>query len=385
MRQTSPQQYKAAGHELEIAPAVLNNAAAAMQRIASINSQLFPLLTLKHLSIESDVSYGFLRKTVAREAGRYRHIYLRKKVPGRKNVRMVSIPEGRLLRCQKWISENILRFGAPHQASYAYHPGSNPVFAARAHTEAKWLIKVDIQDFFHAISEHQVYRAFRSLGYARLMSFELARLCTMPCERLEPDTADVKYLEATITHYYSPYVGILPQGAPTSPMLSNLVMKELDAKLAKLADDNAMNFSRYADDIVFSCKDARPSQSVNRVKRLILKALNDEGFRPNLRKTKVRGPGTRKVVLGILVDGKQPRLPREYKDKIRQHLHYLTHPDFGPAGHASARKTSVSRIYHHVFGLICWAKAVEPSFGEEALRSFNAVNWPPISKPKFYS
>ncbi len=384
MRQRSPQQYKAAGHELEIDPAVLNNAAAAMQRITSINPLLFPLLTLKHLSVESGVSYGFLRKTVARETGRYHHIYLRKKVPGRKNVRMISIPEPRLLTCQKWVSENILRFGAPHHASYAYHPGSNPVFAARVHTEAKWLIKVDIQDFFHAISEHQVYKVFRSLGYSRLVSFELTRLCTMPCERRERDLANEKYMGATIEHYNSPYVGILPQGAPTSPMLSNLVMKKLDAKLTKIADDNGMSFTRYADDIVFSCKEALPRQPVNRVKRLILKALNDEGFKPNLRKTKLRGPGTRKVVLGILVDGKQPRLPREYKDKIRQHLHYLTHPDFGPANHASTRKTSVSRIYHHVFGLICWAKAVEPSFGEESLRTFNSVNWPPISKPKFY-
>ena len=297
---------------------------------------------------------------------------------------MISIPEGRLFRCQKWISENILRFGAPHRASYAYHPGSNPVFAARAHTEAKWLIKVDIQDFFHAISENQVYKVFRSLGYARLVSFELARLCTMPCERREPDMADEKYLGATIEHYYTPYVGILPQGAPTSPMLSNLVMKELDAKLTKLAEDNSMSFTRYADDIVFSCKDARARQSVNRVKSLILKALNDEGFKPNLRKTKVRGPGTRKVVLGVLVDGKQPRLPHEYKDKIRQHLHYLTHPDFGPANHAASRNTSISRIYHHVFGLICWAKAVEPSFGREATELFNSVRWPPISKPRFY-
>ena len=141
MRQTSPQQYKAAGHELEVDPSVLNNAAAAMQRIASVNSQLFPLLTLKHLSVETCVSYGFLRKAVAREAGRYRHIYLRKKVPGRKNVRMISIPESRLLICQKWISENIIKFGSPHQDSYAYHPGSNPVFAARIHTKSKWLIK----------------------------------------------------------------------------------------------------------------------------------------------------------------------------------------------------------------------------------------------------
>lgn len=356
-----------------------------MQRIAAVDSRLFPLLTLKHLSVETGVSYGFLRKSVAREAGRYRHFYLRKKVPGRTNVRMISVPEPRIHACQKWISENILSFGKPHPDSYAYHPNSNPVFAAQVHTEAKWLIKVDIQDFFHAISEHQVYRVFRSLGYSRLLAFEMARLCTMPCERRESDTASDRYLGSTIQQYHSPHVGILPQGAPSSPMLSNLVMRGLDTMLAQLARDNGMRFTRYADDIVFSCSDARNWKSINRVKRSILKILNDGGFRPNLRKTAIRGPGMRKIVLGILVDGKTPRLSREYKDNLRLHLHYLTHKDFGPASHASARKTSISRIYHHVFGLICWARAVEPEFGEKSLITFNSVQWPPISKPKFYS
>ena len=168
-------------------------------------------------------------------------------------------------------------------------------------------------------------------------------------------------------------------------MLSNLVMRQIDESLEKLAAASKMRVSRYADDIVFSCKDKRELNDINRIKRKILTILNNGGFRPNLRKTVVRGPGSRMIVLGILVDSAQPRLAREYIDMIRMHLWYLTHPNFGPASHAAARKTSITKIYHHVFGLICWARAVEPHFGEKALKQFNTVNWPPIAKPAFYT
>ena len=84
------------------------------------------------------------------------------------------------------------------------------------------------------------------------------------------------------------------------------------------------------------------------------------------------------LFLGMLVDGNEPRLTSEYKDMIRFHLHYLTHADFGPSRHATARKTSVSGIFHHVRGLIAWAEIVEPDFGSAALKKFETVKWPPI-------
>lgn len=385
MRNTSPQHYKAKGQEFGIDPAVLENSVKAIQRIKAINPQLFPLLTLNHLCKETGVSYGYLRKIVARKANPYRHYLMKKAIPGRKNKRMISIPAKRLLICQKWIAQNILKFGVIHSNSYAYHPGSNPVFAAHLHVNSEWLIKVDIQDFFHAISEHKVYAVFQSLGYSRLLSLELARLCTMSCERhASHSDPNKKYGKDAIQYYKTPYVGILPQGAPTSPMLSNLVMREIDEQLATLAYENNMRFSRYADDIVFSCTDKRNKTDLRCVKQKILTLLNRGGFRPNLRKTVIRGPGTRKVVLGMLVDGPKPKLKQDLKDIIRLHLHYLTHQDYGPASHAQARKTSISKIYHHVLGLLYWAKAVEPEYGGRMLEKFYSVKWPPITKTSFF-
>lgn len=80
----------------------------------------------------------------------------------------------------------------------------------------------------------------------------------------------------------------------------------------------------------------------------------------------------------MLVDGDRPRLPKEYKDMIRLHLHYLTLPDYGPAAHAQARKTSVSGIFHHVRGLISWAETVEPAYGKQLLAQFRSADWPPL-------
>lgn len=114
------------------------------------------------------------------------------------------------------------------------------------------------------------------------------------------------------------------------------------------------------------------------LRREVCRILNEAGFRPNHRKTVIRGPGTRRVILGLLVDGPTPRLSREFKDNIRLHLYYLTSPDHGPAKHALARKTGTSSLYHHVRGLIAWATQVEPAFGAAALMTFRSAPWPLI-------
>lgn len=376
---TSLQHYQDVGQELKIDQSILDNAALAIDQIWSINRDLFPLLTLNHLSVVTGIKYGYLRNVAKRQAGRYRQFRMRKRVPGRKNVRIISIPEKQLMLCQKWIVQNILQHVRPHRDSHAYHPDSNPIFAARRHVGAKWLIKVDIQDFFHAITEYPVYRVFRSQGYSPLLSLELARICTMPTVR-----AKIRGTYS-ISDYDAGFRSCLPQGAPTSPMLSNLVMRDVDTQLAKLAKASNMRFTRYADDIVFSCTDVRARAALVSTRAKIISILNGAGFQPNLRKTVIRGPGDRKIVLGVLVDGPQLRLSKDFKDDLRMHLHYLTHPSFGPTKHAQARDRSVSNIYNRVLGLIHWARAVEPAYGADLLSQFNSVSWPPITRVSYFS
>ncbi len=377
MSQPSSQRYRSQGRQLGVDPETLERAIEAIERIRRSDSRLTPVLTLRHLSELTGAPYGYLRRVVRRSLGTYRQVKLRKRVPGRKRHRMISIPPKDLQEVQQWITHNILRHIQPSRASFAYHHYSSPVLAAEEHCGCEWLLKVDVEDFFHSITEGRVWSIFYRLGYPRLLAFELARIATMPLE--SPDLRrDPSHRWPSIPYYQCLYEGVLPQGAPTSPMLSNLAVRDLDDRLLALADLHGMRYTRYSDDFAFSCGSGRERKHIERFKRLVLAELLLEGFRPNQRKTTIRGPGTRRIVLGMLVDGPRPRLPREFKDTLRLHLYYLQSADHGPSAHAQSRHTSVSSLYHHVRGLIGWAAIVEPQYGARLLAQFNAISWPPV-------
>jgi len=135
----SPQRYRAEGIKQGIDPHVLEHSIIAIERIQAVDKRLYPLLTLYHLSEMTGFPYGNMRKIIARKLHPYRHFYMKKKIPNRKNVRMISIPYNDLLDCQRWISKNILCYGSVHTNSYAYHPNSSPVFAAQAHVNSAWI------------------------------------------------------------------------------------------------------------------------------------------------------------------------------------------------------------------------------------------------------
>lgn len=325
----------------------------------------------------TELPYLFLRRTVARRAHTgYRFVFLKKRIPGRSARRMISIPPKSLAIAQRWLVDHVLRYTQVHPASFAFHPDSSPVLAAEQHPNTKWLLKVDIEDFFHSISEGTVSAVFARLGFPKLLAFEFARLCTIAVDRGAEKNPTPR--TEPIAFYASDFEGFLPQGAPTSPMLANLAMLRTDVALARYAEAQGFRYSRYADDLAFSSDTERSIEDMRRLQSAVCRLLNVAGFKPNLRKTVIRGPGTRRIVLGMLVDGPSPRLSREFKDNIRLHLHYLTSSTFGPAKHALARKTGVSSLYHHVRGLIGWAQQVEPDYGRGALEAFKSVDWPLI-------
>lgn len=373
-----PQRYRSAGRAKGIAPDVLAKALAVIARIRATDPRITPVMTLRHLAVITDVPYRFLRQVVSRRAAiGYRTFHMRKRVPGRSRTRMINVPPKSLKEVQRWLVENVLQHVAPHPASYAFHPGSSPILAAEEHCACAFLLKVDIEDFFHSIGEGSVAAVFEEIGFQKLISFEMARLVTLPMDRGRP-VADPAARWPAIPFYQCVHEGMLPQGAPSSPMLANLVMRHADERLASLAERAGMRYTRYADDLAFSSPRGSSTtlEQVRNFRAWVLQILKEHGFQPNLRKTVIRGPGSRRIVLGMLVDGDQPRLSREFKNNLRLHLHYLSSPRHGPAAHALARKTGVSSMYHHVRGLISWAQWVEPDYAAEVLTRFRAVDWP---------
>ncbi|WP_454741327.1 reverse transcriptase family protein [Cupriavidus necator] len=353
---------------------------------ALIDSRLPPLFTLRHLAKNAEVPYSFLRDVVTRapSANPYRVFRLGKSgVGGSRRFRWIAAPNPLLLQTQQWINREILAHLRQHVASYAYRTGRSAYDAAVLHKKARWLIKVDITNFFESIREPQVYKVFRTAGYQPLIAFELSRICTRTRARTGKErptrdvaTGDAQLAKYSLRAYRHELIGHLPQGAATSPTLANLIVYPLDEKLAALAKQHGFRYSRYADDIAFSSVRMDCSRSdANEVLQGIYSILIKQGYRPNLAKSRVRGPGARKLVLGLLVDGERPRLTKEFRGALKLHVKHLV--ESGPDAHAKARGfQSVIGLRHHVEGLIAYASRVDKAFSEDCRLRLQNVNWP---------
>ena len=402
MTKWSPQRFRYVANSKRADPTVIAGGCQTGEQILRVDGRLPVILTLKHLCLRAQVPYGIVRNIVSRRlVDPYRSFYIKKRAKNsarkppqqrlgpdkgtshaRKAYRRICVPSPVLMRLQRWIDKRILSIATPHCASVAYTSGAKLIEAARPHCGARWLIKLDITNFFETISEIDVYRVFNGLGYQPLMAFELARICT----RLGSDTKFSqqsrfrvrwsKRREGCIKAYISGRMGRLAQGAPTSPRLSNLVMRLFDAEVSRLAAEYDMRYTRYADDLCLSTTrrdfDRDTAKDViSRVYRVMLKA----GLQPNITKAAIIPPGARKIVLGLTVNDVAPRLPHELKHHMRMHLHYLLR--VGPVEHARARKfSSLLGMYRHLFGIAAFASQIEPELGQAWRDQLNSVDWP---------
>ena len=373
----SPQHYLNAGRAKGRAESTLQNAVDQIENVIYSHGCPPAILTLNHLAERVGVRYSDLRFFVSRKAPfqQYRHFHIRKRSGGR---RIISVPHPNLKRVQRWINAHILNKQRVHRYCFAFQPKSSIVRCAARHSGARWIVKIDVTNFFGSISEIQVYRVFLSMGYQPLVAFELARLSTCITRNvtryhLSQWKRHQKY--NTIGDYSSPYIGHLPQGAPTSPMLSNLVAFDVDTELESLSGTMGLNYTRYSDDITFS---TRGNISRSDAKNIIDEAssiLSRRGFYLNKRKTSVLSPGSRKIVLGLNVEGETPRLSRKFRDNLRQHLYFLN--KFGPVQHMEERGfETVLGMKNHIRGLIDYAHMVERETSKGFLEQFEQVDWP---------
>ena len=139
-----------------------------------------------------------------------------------------------------------------HPAATGFEAGRSIVTNANAHVGAAVVVRMDIKDFFTSTSRKRVLHYFSSIGWNRLAARVLTDLCT--------------------------YDGSLPQGAPTSPRLSNLVNYRLDVRLAGVAKKLGAVYTRYADDMTFSFKTDRP-KTVSKVIRQTKLVLADYDYK----------------------------------------------------------------------------------------------------------
>lgn len=339
------------------------------------------IFSLRHLARITGTSYRMLHETVnrRREASNYRMYAIKKRSGGRRVIHAVA---SELFEVQQFLNLGVLQKCKPHSSSFAFHRGGGIRECAAKHCGARWIFQFDLMDFFHDISEIDVFEVFRRLGYARLLSFELARLCTtrrLPkyCVRAsyhgdEPYWPDFWFWlnvlgaagspESTNWPRNLPYaerfgrVGALPQGAPTSPMLSNLATNTLDKRLHKYALENQLVYTRYADDLTLSA--TYLSKKRGRIHRDVINIIRSSRFRENPRKLRIAGPGSKKLVLGLLVDGDSPRITKETYRRIDRLLYGALQNGFESAA-AYNKFDSAYGFHNHLSGLIAFVKDVD--------------------------
>ncbi len=241
--------------------------------------------------------------------------YYRFQIPKKRGgMRNVSSPKTRLRVAQSWLLENVLKPLPIHNAATAFAPGASVVENARRHASRAVVVRIDLKDFFPSIGFKRVKNLFQNFGYNEGISTMLALLAT-EAPRVELTLDETK-------RYVAVGERVLPQGACTSPTITNLLCRRLDARLSGIAQTLGFVYSRYADDLVFSSDDG--NADVNKLIGLTRRVVADEKLVVNDEKTAVMRPHARQVVTGLVVnaqDADGPRVSRGDLRKFRAFLH----------------------------------------------------------------
>lgn len=245
-------------------------------------------------------------------------------------TRTISVPSYEIRNQQEFIMEKILKELPVSDRAFAYRKGISIGDCAKPHIGQQVLIHLDIRDFFGSITENMVFEMFcRETGYAKSLCRFLARLC---CHR-----------------------GHLPQGAATSPMLSNIVFRHCDDALDAVAKKYAMHYTRYSDDLFFSAGADIPVGEFLKEIRQVLSAF---GFRLNEEKTKVRRCQHRQTVLGMTVND-HLQVSRSYRRKLEQELYYLE--KFGPYAEGAVACGDYLKYMQQLQGKLAYVLQVDPT------------------------
>jgi len=206
-------------------------------------------------------------------------------------MREICSPYPSLKVIQNWIYENVLKLQKTNGCAHGFKNKRSIVTNAKYHLHNDYLLKLDLKDFFPSIKINKVVQVFKGIGYSKEVSFILSRLCCLNEE--------------------------LPQGAPTSPCLSNIICRLMDKRLFLLAKSCGYNYTRYADDISFSGK-IIPPKFIDYAKKII----EDCGFTLNEKKTRLYKKDNNKILTGICIRNGEMRLPRDKRRQYELDIYY---------------------------------------------------------------
>lgn len=283
--------------------------------------------------------------------------YARFTIPKRSGgVRVISAPKRQLRIAQHWVLETILSRLAVHDAAMAFRPKRSILHNARAHAGKAVVMRMDLKDFFPSIRFRRVKGMFVSFGYNEGVATLMALLCT-----------EAPRVAATLdgrTKYVAVGERQLPQGACTSPAVTNLLCRRMDARLTGIAGAFGFTYTRYADDLVFSHSggDAPLGPLLGRVRSVI----EAEGYTVNDKKTRVMRRQHRQAVTGVVVN-ETPRISRHDLRRFRAFLHHCE-----TEGLLTVSQRIGKNAAHYAGGYLSFIHMVNP---EQAAKLQQAHPW----------
>ena len=293
------------------------------------------------------------------------HYHCRMVPKARGGFRLIEAPKHRLKHIQRRILDELLQPIPAHPAAHGFVPGRGVHTFAAAHTGQRAVLRMDLENFFPSIGRARVEGVFRTSGYPEEVAQKLAGLCTTitPRKCFAGLGRDVR--RAAEGLYCRRH---LPQGAPSSPALANLCAYRLDCRLAGLARSVGANYSRYADDLVFS-GGADFRERVERLSDSVAAIARDEGFAINHRKTRIAGQACSQKIAGLLVNEKL-NVPRADYDQLKAIL-----TNCRRSGPASQNREALPDFRAHLEGRVGWVASVNPARGAKLRALLAAIDW----------
>lgn len=310
----------------------------------------------------------------------HRHLHYRIKLIRKRSngLRLLEAPKAKLKLTQHRIATQILNSVPVHVASHGFVRKRSAVTYVQPHVNQSVVLRMDLQDFFPSIGVSRVFGFFRSLGYPYAVTQLLTNLCTA-------ETTLSELVDATEALGERPTYSLqdhaarerlrslfcrrhLPQGAPTSPALANLIAYRLDCRLSGLAATAGANYTRYADDLLFSGK----SDFGRTVKSFLFQVgaiVLDEGFEVNFRKTRIMRGATRQFAAGVILN-RRTNIRKEAYDQLKAILYNCA------KGEPSVQnRDSHTNFRLHLLGKINWVKQLNSERGARLAAMFEKIDW----------
>ena len=273
---------------------------------------------IRELGFDTDKFYPFTMKHLLYYCNpnhvfhRYHQFKIKKKSGG---FRQITAPRNQsFMMLLQTVNEILKAMYSPSDYAMGFTEERSVVTNASVHKGQNYVFNIDLKDFFPSVEQRRVLKRFgaKPFNFNPEIALLLSGLCSMRVKREQADKTQTHDLDKE-------FVYVLPQGAPTSPIITNMICDTLDRRLAGLARRFGLHYSRYADDITFSSMHYVYAEK-GEFRKELARIIGSQGFTINDTKTRLQKRGSRQEVTGIIVSDKL-NVTKKYVREIRSLLY----------------------------------------------------------------